>query len=68
LDPNEISIIKSGSTASNLISHWKFDETDSGISITAAPEKAAINIYKENGEIEKWGQAAGAFYKSIERR
>ncbi len=68
LDPNEIIIIKSGSTVSNLLAHWKFDERDSGISITAAPEKAAINLYDEYGKIEKWGQAAGAFYKSIERR
>ncbi len=68
LEPNEISIIKSGSTVSNLVAHWKFDETDSGISITAAPEKAAIIIPDGSENGKKWGQAAGAFYKSIERR
>lgn len=70
LDPNEIVIIKSGFTVSgpNLVAHWKFDETGSEISITAAPEKAAIIIPDGSENGKKWGQAAGAFYKSIERR
>ena len=38
------------------------------ISITAAPTKTAIVVWSEVGIAEKWGQAAGAFYRSIERR
>ncbi len=68
LDANEISIIKSGGTVSNLVSHWKFDETGPTINITAAPTKAAVLLWKDDGTIEKWGQAAGAFYRSIQRR
>ena len=68
LEPNDIKIIKDGTTLSGLVAHWKFDETASDISITAAPEKAAIIIPDVSGTEKKWGQAAGAFYKSIERR
>jgi len=52
-----------------LVGHWKLDEEGtSDISITAAPSKAAIVIWSEAGVAEKWGQAAGAFFRSIERR
>jgi hypothetical protein len=53
---------------SDLILHWQFDETGNNISITAAPSKAAVLIWSEDGDVEKWGQAAGAFFRSIERR
>jgi len=51
-----------------LIGHWKLDETGSSITITAAPLKTAITVWSEEGDTEKWGQAAGAFFKSIERK
>ncbi len=38
------------------------------ITITAAPAKTAIVVWSEAGIAEKWGQAAGAFFKSIERK
>lgn len=50
-----------------LIGHWKLDEDQSGsISITAAPTKTAIVIWP-GGVEENWGQAEGAFFRSIER-
>jgi len=52
-----------------LVGHWKLDEQGTGdISITAAPSKAAIVVWSEAGVAEKWGQAAGAFFRSIERK
>ena len=51
-----------------LIGHWKLDESGSSITITAAPLKTAITVWSEEGDTEKWGQAAGAFFKSIERK
>jgi hypothetical protein len=68
LDTTEIGTIKSGSTLSGLVCHWNFDETGSNINITAAPTKAAVLLWKENGDVSKWTQAAGAFYRSIERK
>jgi len=53
---------------SDLILHWQFNEAGTNISITAAPSKAAVLIWSEDGDVEKWGQAAGAFFRSIERR
>jgi len=54
---------------SGLIGHWKMDEGGrSRITITAAPEKTAIEIWSQTGDTQKWGQAAGAFFKSIERK
>lgn len=38
------------------------------ITITAAPSKTAIFVWSETEIKEKWGQAAGAFFKSIQRR
>ncbi len=52
-----------------LVGHWKLDEEGtSDISITAAPSRAAIMVWSEAGVTEKWGQAAGAFFRSIERK
>ena len=51
-----------------LVGHWKLDERGSNIVVTAAPAKAAVEIWSETGDTQKWGQAAGAFFKSIERR
>ncbi len=53
----------------NPVGHWELDEAGSGnISITAAPSKTAIVVRPEAGVTEKWGQAAGAFFRSIERK
>jgi cytoskeletal protein CcmA (bactofilin family) len=38
------------------------------ITITAAPSKTAIVVWSAMGIEEKWGQAAGAFFKSIQRQ
>jgi len=38
------------------------------ITVTAAPAKTAIFVWSETGIKEKWGQAAGAFFKSIQRQ
>ena len=52
-----------------LVAHWKLDEQgNDNISITAAPSKTAIIAWSEAGITEKWGQAAGAFFRSIERK
>jgi cytoskeletal protein CcmA (bactofilin family) len=40
---------------------------DGNINITAAPAKTAIVVWSEAGVAEKWGQATGAFFRSIER-
>jgi cytoskeletal protein CcmA (bactofilin family) len=50
-----------------LIAHWKFDESGSNAAITAAPTKTAIITWSEQGAVQKWGQAAGAFFRSIRR-
>jgi cytoskeletal protein CcmA (bactofilin family) len=54
--------------SSGLVGHWQLDEGGSSISITAAPTKTAIVVWSAAGAQEKWGQAAGAFFKSIERK
>ncbi len=66
----EINDIYGGAAVSDtdLILYWNFDESGSSITITAAPSKTAINIWSDDGDIEKWGQAAGAFFRSIERK
>jgi len=51
-----------------LVGHWKLDETGSSVTVTAAPSKTAILTWSAAGNVEKWGQAAGAFFKSIKRR
>jgi len=37
------------------------------VEITAAPDKAAIEIWPEPGTAQRWSPAAGAFFKGIER-
>jgi hypothetical protein len=41
---------------------------DGNITITAAPAKTAIVVWSDVGIAEKWGQAAGAFFRNIERK
>ena len=41
---------------------------DGNITITAAPAKTAIVVWSEVGIAEKWGPAAGAFFRNIERK
>ncbi len=65
LDVNDIVIVKNGGTTSGLIGRWKLDESNPAVTITAEPAKAAI-VYWNGGSKKRWGQAAGAFYKSIE--
>jgi hypothetical protein len=50
-----------------LVGHWKLDESGSSIAVTAAPSKTAIVLWSEAGQLQKWGQAAGAFFARIER-
>jgi len=51
-----------------LVGHWKLDESGSSVTVTAAPSRTAIVTWSATGNVEKWSQAAGAFFKSIERR
>jgi hypothetical protein len=52
-----------------LISHWKLDEQGFyNIMIVAAPSNSAIVAWSEEGVAEKWGQSAGAFFRSIQRQ
>jgi hypothetical protein len=50
------------------IAHWKLDEPGANVNVTAVPSKTAIVLWSEAGVAEKWGQAAGAFFRSIERK
>ncbi|OHB55158.1 MAG: hypothetical protein A2173_00295 [Planctomycetes bacterium RBG_13_44_8b] len=70
LSDTEINTIKTGATLSGLIAHWKLDDSgNSGtVTITAEPAKSAIITWSEEGTPQKWGQAAGAFFRSIQRR
>jgi len=66
LDANEV--YPPTDDVSGLLVHWKLDEQDSdNTTITAAPSKAAIVLWSEEGVAENWGQAAGAFFRSVER-
>jgi len=51
-----------------IIGYWKLDEAGCDITITAAPCKSAVLIWSAPGDAERWGQAAGAFFKSIKRK
>ena len=51
-----------------LVGHWKLDESGSSVTVTAAPSRTAIVTWSASGEVEKWGQAAGAFFKRIKRK
>lgn len=65
LDAGEIYPVPSGS---GLVGCWKLDEQgNNNITITAAPCKTAIIVWSETTVPERWGQAAGAFFKSIRR-
>lgn len=67
LDVDDINnVIRLGGTVSGLIGRWRFDESGCDVDITAAPEKTAIFAGSVVDE-KKWSQAAGAFYRSIER-
>ena len=63
----QINIIKEGGAASGLIAHWKFDEGNPDATITAAPAKTAILVGPQDNQ-QRWGQAAGAFFRSIGRK
>ncbi len=66
LDPNDVYPPTDG--LPGLVGHWKLDEGGSNITVTAAPAKTAILTWSADGDVEKWSQAAGAFFKSIKRR
>jgi len=66
LDANDIYPVPS---EVGLIVHWKLDEQGSAnTTITAAPSKTALVVWSETGSPQKWAQAAGAFFRSIERK
>ena len=65
LDANDIYPPTNG--LAGLIGHWKLDESGSNVIVTAAPCKTAILIWPAAGVSEKWGQAAGAFFRSIRK-
>jgi hypothetical protein len=69
LDPNDIYPPKDGLTG--LLAHWKLDETGIPavpVTITAAPSKTAVVVWSQTGQRQYWGQAAGAFFRSIQRK
>jgi len=67
LDANDI--YPPSDSVPGLIGHWKLDEEGSNnVSVTAAPSKTAIIVLSESGDAENWGSAAGAFFRSIERK
>ena len=52
-----------------LVSHWRLDEQGAyNVMIVSAPSNSAIVAWSEEGEEEKWGLSAGAFFRSIERQ
>jgi len=66
LDVNDIYPPQEG--LAGLLMHWKLDEQVGGeINVTAAPLNSAIFVWSDTGVREKWGQAAGAFFRSVER-
>ena len=67
LDAAEINVVRAGGNVSGLIGRWELDESGSRIVVTAAPMKTATEIWPEPGNANKWEQAAGAFFKQIER-
>jgi len=51
----------------NPIGYWTFDKSGNGtVNVIASPDKAAIIVWN-NGTASRWGQAGGAFYRSIRR-
>jgi len=69
LEANEISsLYQHIDVSGSLLLHWELDEDgNSNNVISASPEKAAILVW-QSGVAQKWGQAGGAFFRSIERR
>jgi len=70
LDSNSVKRIYTGLPDPNNIpiGHWKMDESGSNVTIvtiTAAPEKSAVLLGSDGKQ--RWGQAAGAFFRSIRR-
>ena len=50
-----------------LIGSWTFDKSGSGmVNIYAAPHKAAVIVWS-GGNATRWGQAGGAFFRTIRR-
>ena len=71
LDTNSIGRIYSGIPDPNNIpiGYWKLDESGgSSITVIADPLKTAVTLQSEEGDTKKWNQAAGAFFRSIERK
>jgi len=66
LDPNEI---YPPQDVSGLIAHWCLDDSGNNAiaTITAAPAKTAILVGPQDAQ-QRWGQAAGAFFRSIQRK
>lgn len=68
LDGNEINNLYQHIDVSGSLLHWELDEDGNSNSvISASPEKTAILVW-QSGAAQKWGQAGGAFFRSIERR
>ena len=68
LSAAEINTIKAGGAVPGLVGHWRLDEDGGSVTITAAPEKTAIVVWSQTGAEQKWGSAAGAFFRSIKRK
>jgi cytoskeletal protein CcmA (bactofilin family) len=66
LDVNDVYPPRDG--LAGLIGHWKLDEADPVVTVTAAPTRTAIICWSQDGTRQRWGQAAGAFFRSIQRR
>jgi hypothetical protein len=50
-----------------LIGYWNFDKSGNGtVNVYAAPHKAAVIVWS-GGNATRWGQAGGAFFRSIKR-
>jgi cytoskeletal protein CcmA (bactofilin family) len=64
----EIQEVKEGHAVQGIVGHWKLDGGCGNVTVTAAPSKTEILVWSQTGDVEKWGQAAGAFFRSIERR
>jgi hypothetical protein len=69
LEASEVSnIYQHIDVSGGLLLHWELDEDGSSNKvISASPEKTAILVW-ESGVVQNWGQAAGTFFRSIERR
>lgn len=68
LDVNEVYPPRDG--LAGLIGHWKLDETGipaAPVTVTADPLKTAVVVWSSTGQRQYWGQAAGAFFRSIRR-